>query len=73
VFLPTTAPTTVSGSVTTAHSAVRATMVPAGLAADGLPVGAQLIGALGADLDLLAVARLMEREGFGFRAPPGFD
>jgi amidase len=50
-----------------------ATMVPAGLAADGLPVGAQLIGALGADLDLLAVARLMEREGFGFRAPPGFD
>lgn len=50
-----------------------ATVMPAGLAADGLPVGAQLIGARGADLDLLAIAGLLEREGFGFRAPPGFD
>jgi amidase len=48
-----------------------ATVVPAGLAADGLPVGAQLIGGRGADLDLLAVAGLLEREGFGFRRPPG--
>jgi Asp-tRNA(Asn)/Glu-tRNA(Gln) amidotransferase A subunit family amidase len=36
-------------------------------------VGAQLIGARGTDLDLLAIAGLLEREGFGFRAPPGFD
>lgn len=50
-----------------------ATVLPAGLAADGLPVGAQLIGARSADLDLLAIAGLLEREGFGFRAPPGFD
>ena len=50
-----------------------ATVMPAGLAADGLPVGAQLIGARGTDLDLLAIAGLLEREGFGFRAPPGFD
>jgi amidase len=50
-----------------------ATVLPAGLAADGLPVGAQLIGARGADLDLLAIAGLLEREGFKFRAPPGFD
>ena len=50
-----------------------ATVVPAGLASDGLPVGAQLIGARGADLDLLAIARLLEREGFGFTAPPGFE
>ncbi len=49
-----------------------ATVMPAGLAADGLPVGAQLIGARGADLDLLAIAGLLEREGFGFRAPPGY-
>ena len=39
---------------------------------DGLPVGAQLIGPRAADLDLLTVARLLEREGFGFTAPPGF-
>lgn len=49
-----------------------ATVMPAGLAADGLPVGAQLIGARGADLDLLAIAGLLEREGFGFTPPPGY-
>lgn len=48
------------------------TVIPAGLADDGLPTGAQLIGARGADLDLLAIAKLLEREGFVFRAPPGF-
>jgi len=50
-----------------------ATVIPAGPAADGLPVGAQLIGARGADRDLLRVARLLEREGFAFQAPPGLD
>lgn len=50
-----------------------ATVIPAGLADDGLPVGAQLIGARGADLDLLRIAALLEREGFGFARPPGFD
>ena len=48
------------------------TVIPAGLADDGLPTGAQLIGARGADLDLIAIAKLLEREGFAFRAPPGF-
>jgi amidase len=48
------------------------TVIPAGLADDGLPTGAQLIGALGADFELLAVAKLLEREGFAFSAPPGF-
>jgi amidase len=50
-----------------------ATVVPAGLAADGLPVGAQLIGARGADLDLLGIAKLLEREGYRFARPPGRD
>lgn len=49
-----------------------ATVIPTGAAPDGLPVGAQLIGPRAADLDLLTVARLLEREGFGFTAPPGF-
>jgi amidase len=49
------------------------TVIPAGLADDGLPTGAQLIGARGADLELLAVAKLLEHEGFAFRAPPGYD
>lgn len=48
------------------------TVIPAGLADDGLPTGAQLIGARGTDLELLAVAKLLEREGFAFRAPPGY-
>ena len=47
-----------------------ATAVPAGIAADGLPVGAQLIGPVGADMRLLAIAEAIEREIGGFVSPP---
>ena len=49
-----------------------ATVVPAGPAESGLPVGVQIIGPEYADLATIGVAQLLEREGFGFKAPPGF-
>ncbi|MEV0843119.1 amidase [Actinocatenispora sera] len=48
-----------------------ATAVPAGLSADGLPVGVQLIGPMFADRTPLRLAELLEREIGGFRQPPG--
>ncbi|HEX4198367.1 MAG TPA: amidase family protein [Caulobacteraceae bacterium] len=47
-----------------------ATAIPAGLAADGLPVGVQIIGRRGGDSRTLAVAQAIEDELGGFRAPP---
>jgi amidase len=47
-----------------------ATAMPAGLAADGLPVGVQIIGRRGGDYELLALAQAIEDELGGFRAPP---
>jgi amidase len=47
-----------------------ATAIPAGLAADGLPVGVQIIGRRGGDHDVLAVAQSIENELGGFRPPP---
>ena len=49
-----------------------ATVVPAGPAESGLPVGVQIIGPEYADLMTIGIAQLLEREGFGFTAPPGF-
>ena len=49
-----------------------ATVVPAGPAESGLPVGVQIIGPEYADLVTIGIAQLLEREGFGFTAPPGF-
>ena len=49
-----------------------ATVVPAGPAESGLPVGVQIIGPEYADLATIGIAQLLEREGFGFKAPPGF-
>jgi len=45
--------------------------IPAGLAADGLPVGLQLVGRHSRDLDLLAFAARSERE-LGEGAPPPY-
>jgi amidase len=47
-----------------------ATAVPAGLAADGMPVGVQIIGPRGGDGRTLAVAQAIEDAVGGFMPPP---
>ena len=49
-----------------------ATVFPAGLAQDGLPVGLQIIGPAYADLRTIGLAQRLEAMGFGFTPPPGF-
>jgi len=46
------------------------TTVPAGLAANGLPVGVQIIGPRGGDAKTLAVAQAIDENIRGFVAPP---
>ena len=50
-----------------------ATAIPAGQAADGLPVGVQVIGPRGGDGRTLAVAQAIEDAWGGFQAPPTSD
>jgi amidase len=50
-----------------------ATVAPIGLAADGLPVGIQIVGPQYADYTCIHFARLLEREFQGFIPPPGFE
>lgn len=50
-----------------------ATAAPLGLAADGLPVGMQIIGAEHDDLTCIRFAQAMETRFGGFVAPPGYD
>jgi amidase len=47
-----------------------ATAIPVGRDTSGLPVGAQLIGPLGGDAKLLALAQAMEENIRGFEPPP---
>ncbi|MAK83432.1 amidase family protein [Phenylobacterium sp.] len=47
-----------------------ATTLPAGIAADGLPVGAQLIGGHGTDARLLSLAQAIDENVRGFTPPP---
>jgi len=49
------------------------TVATAGRAADGLPVGVQIIGPQYGDLTCIALASQLEREFEGFVAPPGYD
>jgi len=49
------------------------TVAPAGLTADGLPVGVQIIGPQYGDLTCLRFAQLLEREYAGFVPPPGYE
>ncbi|MBM3570921.1 MAG: amidase, partial [Alphaproteobacteria bacterium] len=48
------------------------TVAPAGLTADGLPVGVQIIGPQMGDRTCIQVARLLEREFQGFAPPRGY-
>jgi amidase len=50
-----------------------ATAIPAGRAADGLPVGVQIIGPRGGDARTLAVAQAIEDALGGFTAPPTLE
>jgi amidase len=49
------------------------TVAPAGRGGDGLPIGVQIIGGQYRDLECIHLARLIEREHYGFVPPPGFD
>lgn len=48
------------------------TVIPAGLADDGLPTGVQIVGPQYGDLTTLALARALERDFGGFRPPPAY-
>ena len=48
------------------------TIIPTGPAADGLPIGVQLIGPHYGDMKLIDLAERLEGLGFGFRPPPGY-
>ncbi len=47
-----------------------ATVFPAGIAEDGLPVGLQIIGPAYADMRTIGLAQRLEAMGFGFTPPP---
>jgi amidase len=49
-----------------------ATVVPAGLSVEGLPIGVQIIGPEFADRRCLVLARLLEQAHRGFVPPPGY-
>jgi amidase len=50
-----------------------ATVFPAGLASDGLPVGLQIIGPAFGDLRTIQLAQRLEQLGFAFVPPQGYD
>ena len=49
-----------------------ATAFPAGPAADGLPVGLQIIGPAYGDLRTIQLAQRLEQMGYAFTPPPGY-
>jgi len=50
-----------------------ASVAPLGLSQAGLPIGVQIVGPLFGDLTTIHVAGLLERAGFRFKPPPGYD
>jgi amidase len=49
-----------------------ATVIPAGPASDGLPVGVQIIGPAYGDLRTIGLAQRLEAMGFAFTPPPAY-
>jgi amidase len=50
-----------------------ATVIPTGPGPDGLPIGVQIIGPVGADLRTIGLAQRLEAMGYAFQPPPGLD
>jgi len=50
-----------------------ATLAPAGMSRDGLPIGMQIIGPEAHDRRCIALAGMLERGFCGFTPPPGYD
>ncbi len=50
-----------------------ATVIPTGPDAKGLPIGVQIIGPMFGDLKTIQLAQHLEKLGFAFQAPRGYD
>ena len=50
-----------------------ATVIPTGPDAKGLPIGVQIIGPMWGDLKTIQLAQHLEKLGFAFQAPAGYD
>lgn len=59
------------GLASAAH--LPATLAPAGMSRDGLPIGMQIIGPEAQDRRCLRLAELLEESYRGFTPPPGYD
>ena len=57
-----------AGLTSVAH--LPSTVIPAGTASDGLPVGLQIVGPAWSDLRTIGLAQRLEGMGFGFTPPP---
>jgi len=49
------------------------TVIPTGLSEKGLPIGIQIIGPQYGDLKTIGLAKLLEKEGFGFQSPNNYQ
>lgn len=55
------------------YSDLPSTVVPVGRDSNGLPFGIQIVAAPWKDLQTIEVGKMLERLGFGYEPPPGFD
>ena len=49
------------------------TVIPTGLSEKGLPIGIQIIGPQYGDLKTIGLAKLLEQEGYSFKAPSNYS
>jgi len=47
-------------------------VIPIGYTGEGVPIGVQIVGRRWCDMELLAVAEMLDRVGGAFRNPPGY-